>query len=124
YFEAPLGVTGSVYDWCAPYDDGFAIKVISSFSERVHHRPVSALSSEYDRAVLEYLLLIGRHWPADLLIRAYASVLRVVELPFQIRSYTTAAPPSIVDGLIGQLYGIWSAVLSCLSRMSLPCTAF
>jgi hypothetical protein len=123
YFNAPLGVTPSVYDWGAPYDDGFAIKVISSFSERVHHRPVSALSSEYDRAVLEYLLLIGRHWPADLLIRACASVLRVAELPFQIRLYTTAAPPAIVDGILGQLYAVRDAVLSRLSGIGVPITA-
>ena len=104
HFNRPLGVTASVYDWGAPYDDGFAIKVINSYTTRVHHRPVSALSSEYDRAMVEYLLLIGRHWPADMLIRGYASVIRVLELPFQIRLYTTAAPPGIADGMIGRLY--------------------
>src|SRR5215471_12492761 len=95
HFDRPLGVTPSVYDWGAPYDDGYAIKVISSFSERVHHREVVALSNEYDRTMVEYLLLIARTWPADMLARAYASVLRVVELPFQIRLYTTAAPPAV-----------------------------
>jgi hypothetical protein len=123
YFNAPLGVTPSVYDWGAPYDDGFAIKVISSFSERVHHRPVAALSSEYDRAMLEYLLLIGRHWPADLVIRACASVLRVAELPFQFRIYTTAAPPAIVDGILGQIYAVRDALFSRLSGIGVPITA-
>lgn len=123
YFDTPLGVTRSVYDWGAPYDDGFAVKVISSFTERVHHRSVPALSNEYDRAMLEYLLLIGRHWPADLLIRAYASVLRVLELPFQIRLYTTAAPPAIVDGIVGQLYAAWVSVLSRLSGIGVVVTA-
>src|SRR5206468_11085718 len=60
-FNEPLGVTASVYDWGAPYDDGFAIKVISSFAERVHHRSVSALSMAYDRTMLESLFMIGRH---------------------------------------------------------------
>jgi hypothetical protein len=114
-FNASLGVTGSVYDWGAPYDDGFAVKTISSFAERVNHRRVSALSNDYDRAAFEYLLSVGRHWPADLLIRGYASVLRIVELPFQIRSYTPAIPPAVVDGLIGRLYTGWDAVWSRLS---------
>jgi hypothetical protein len=117
HFNGPLGVTTSVYDWGEPYDDGFAIKVISSYSERVHHRPVVALSSEDDKATVEYLLLIGRHWPADLLIRAYASVLRVVELPFQIRLYTTAAPPAIRNGIAARLYAMWTALLSRLSGL-------
>jgi hypothetical protein len=123
HFNRPLGVTASVYDWGAPYDDGFAIKVITSYTARVHHRPVSALSSEYDRAMVEYLLLIGRHWPADMLIRGYASVIRVLELPFQIRLYTTAAPPAIAHGMIGRLYTIWVASLSRLRGAGLVATA-
>jgi len=124
HFNRPLGVTASVYDWGAPYDDGFAIKVINSYTTRVHHRPVSTLSSEYDRAMVEYLLLIGRHWPADMLIRGYASVIRVLELPFQIRLYTTAAPPGIVDGMIGRLYATWVAVLSHLHGAGLVVSVF
>ncbi len=122
YFNKPLGVSRSVYDWGAPYDDGFAIKVISSFNERVHHRSIAPLSNEYDRAMLEYLLLIGRHWPADLLIRAYASVLRVLELPFQTRLYTTAAPPAMVDGTVGRLYDVWVSLLSRLSGIGVVVT--
>ncbi len=123
HFNPSLGVTGSVYDWGAPYDDGFAVKVISSFTERIHHRPVSALSSEYDRAMFEYLLLIGRHWPADLLIRGYASVLRIIELPFELRSYTFATPPAIVDGFIGWLYSVWAGLLSQLDGTGLVLSA-
>ncbi|HEV2986144.1 MAG TPA: hypothetical protein VGX46_17220, partial [Vicinamibacterales bacterium] len=115
YFDRPLGVTRSVYDWGAPYDDGFAVKVISSFTERVHQRSVVPFSAEYDRAMVEYLLLVGRHWPADLLTRAYASVLRVLELPFQIRLYTTSVPPGIAAGMAGRLYGLWVGVLSRLA---------
>jgi hypothetical protein len=123
-FNGSLGITGSVYDWGAAYDDGFAIKTISSFAERVEHRRVSALSNEYDRAAFEYLLLIGRHWPADLLIRAYGSVLRIIELPFQVRSYAPAIPPAIADGLLGRLYSAWDAVWSRLSGIGLAVAAF
>jgi len=122
-FNGPLGVTSSVYDWGAPYDDGFAMKVVRSYAERVHGRDVTPLSSEYERATLEYLLLVGRHWPADLLTRAYASVLRVVELPFQVRSYTTSAPPAISGGVVGWLYAIWDGVWSRLSGIGAPIAA-
>ena len=123
YFDAPLGVTASVYDWGASYDDGFVMKVVGSYAERVHRRPVAVLSSEYERSVIEYLLVIARHWPADLLVRVYASVLRIVELPFQIRSYTTAAPPAIADGAAGRLYAGWDAALSRLSGIGVPIAA-
>jgi hypothetical protein len=123
HFNGPLGVTGSVYDWGAPYDDGFAIKVVTSFAERVHLRSVSAMSSAYDRTAVEYLLLIGRHWPADLLIRGYASVLKVIELPFQIRAYTTAVPPAVGEGVAGA-YAVWVGLLSRVSGIGLAVAAF
>jgi hypothetical protein len=122
-FNGPLGVTASVYDWGAPYDDGFVMKVVGSFADRVHHRPVVVLSSDYERAAADYLLTIVRHWPADVVIRGYASVLRVLELPFQVRAYTTAVPPAIVGGNIGRLYAVWDAVVSRLSGIGVPIAA-
>jgi hypothetical protein len=123
YFDRPLGVNRSVYNFGAPYDDGFAIKVISSFAERVHGRALVPLSPDHDRAAVEFLLLIARHWPADLLLRAYASTLRIVELPFQIRLYTTAAPPGVDNGIVRALFAIWVDVLSRFSRAGAILTA-
>ena len=122
-FDARLGVTGSVYGWGAFYDDGLVMKTVGSYAERMHHHPVVELSREYERAAGEYLLFVARHWPADLMIRGYASILRVLELPFQMRSHTTAAPPAIVDEHIRSLYGAWDAVLSRLSGLGVPITA-
>ena len=114
-FDAPLGVVPSVYDWGSAYDDGYAVKVISSFAERVQHRSVTPLSAEYDRAMVEYLLLIARNWPADLVIRGYASVLRIVELPFQMRLYVTSAPPGVESRTLQAAYGAYVGALSRLS---------
>jgi hypothetical protein len=119
HFDARLGVTGSVYDWGALYDDGLVMKTVRSFSERVDHRPVVVLSSDYERAAGEYLMFIARYWPADLVIRGYASILKVLELPFQVRR----APPAIIDETIGRLYGVWDAVFSRLSGIGVPITA-
>jgi hypothetical protein len=121
HFDEPLGVTASVYDWGAPYDDGYAIDIVSSFADRVRHRTVTAMSSDYELTALEYLLLVGRHWPADLLIRAFASVLRVVELPFQVRNYAVAVPHAI-DGVLAVLYTIREAVLSRVSGIGTATT--
>ncbi len=122
-FDAPLGVSGSVYGWGAFYDDGLVMKTVGSYAERVHQRPVAVLSSEYERAAGEYLLFIARYWPADLVIRGYASILRVLELPFQLRSHTTAAPPAISSDIIRRLYAIRDALFSRLSGIGLPITA-
>jgi hypothetical protein len=119
-FNGPLGVTASIYDWGGLYDDGLVMKAVGGFAERVHHRPVVPLSSEYDRAAAEYLLTIVRHWPADVMIRGYASVLKVLELPFQSRVY---AVPSGIDGYIGRIGVVWEAATSRFSGIGVPVTA-
>src|SRR5262249_26679249 len=75
------------------------------------------LSPAYDRAALGYLLQIARHWPADLLIRVYASVRRVVELPFQVRLYTAPAPPAVAGSPLGAIYEMWIPALGHLSGL-------
>jgi hypothetical protein len=123
-FNGPLGVTPSVYDWGSPYDDGFVMKMVGAFAQRVHHAPAVVLSADYDRAAVEYLARIARHWPADLATRAWASLLRILELPFQVRSYTTAIPPAIdPSGIAARLYSVWDAIASRLSGIGVPVTA-
>jgi hypothetical protein len=99
-FEQPLGIAGSVYEWGHVFRDEFAETLINSYTYRVQGHPVVYLSAEYDRAMLEYLLQIARHWPADIVTRAYGSVLKVVDLPFTAGVYVDPVP-----------YGIHSATL-------------
>ena len=74
--------------------------------------------------MVEYLLMIGRHWPADMLISGYASVLRIVELPFQIRTYTLRRRrQSWTDSLPGCTRS-GSAFLSRVSGIGLAISAF
>src|SRR5262249_4349194 len=42
-------------------------------------------------------LQIARHWPADMLVRAYASVLRVVDVPFHVGTYTAVVPYGLAN---------------------------
>jgi hypothetical protein len=82
-FEQPLGVAHSVYEWGYTFRDEFAETLINSYTNRVQGHPVTYLSAEYDRAMVGYLLQIARHWPADMVTRAYGAVLQVVNLPFR-----------------------------------------
>ena len=94
-FDAPLGVAGSVYEWGYGYSDSLTAVIISSFTERVHAERVVYLSAEYDAAAVEIFLKIVRQWPADMVTRAYGSVLQILELPFQIGVSMNALPQGL-----------------------------
>src|SRR5262249_19567830 len=85
------------YEWGHAYLDGYASALVNSFTLREHGHPVAYLSKEYDAGMAAYLLQIARHWPADMLVRAYASVLRVVDVPFHVGTYTAVVPYGLAN---------------------------
>lgn len=103
-FDGPLGIRGSIYDWGYRYDDGFANVLVNSFTERTAGHSVAYLSREYDQAMVAYILQIVRHFPADVLLRAYASALKAVELPFAVGIYMNEVPHGIRDGWLHSFY--------------------
>ena len=108
-FDMPLGIRGTLYDWGYRYVDQFAADIINSHSYRLHGRFVEYLSKQYDREAVACLLEIVRHWPADILVRVYASVLKVVELPFTVGPYANAMPIGVSGTRIAGVYDwqIW-----------------
>jgi hypothetical protein len=84
-FNAPLGVYGGAYGWGHMYKDEYVWATVSSYAGRF--RPdlgyIEYCSHEYDVASWEYLRHILIAFPADIVTRAYASALHVLELPFQ-----------------------------------------
>lgn len=94
-FDAPLGVAGSVYEWGYGYSDSLTSVIIQSYTERVKAQPVVYLSPEYDAAAVEIFMKIVRQWPADMVTRAYGSVLEILELPFQIGVSMNAIPQGL-----------------------------
>jgi hypothetical protein len=122
-FDRPLGIAGSVYEWGHVYSDGFGDTLIQSYSERVHGRPVGYLSAEYDRAMFEYLLLVVRHWPADVLTRASAAVLRIVDLPFTPGTHADAIPYALQGATLPGLYEWHNAGVSILRGKGLIAVA-
>jgi hypothetical protein len=109
-FDAPLGVTRPIYDLGTTYDDGLAKKIVTSYGQQAHGRAPVTLSTDYDRAALEYLTQVLRHWPADVWIRAYASVRRVLNLPFDVRRYMAATPPALAGGMFQRGYEAWAGI--------------
>ena len=109
-FDQPLGITPSVYSWGYAFSDALEDVMIESYTERVHGRAADYLSPEYDRAAVEYLLLVARHWPADIAARAYGAVLRIVELPFAPGTIADPIPYGVQSPALLRLYGWYNAL--------------
>jgi hypothetical protein len=84
-FNDALGVTGGAYGWGHLYNDEYVWATVSSYARRF--RPdlghLEYCSHEYDVASWDYLRHLLLTFPADMVTRAYASVLQVLNLPFQ-----------------------------------------
>jgi hypothetical protein len=116
-FDGPLGLAGSVYDWGYFYNDGFAYRLINSFTYRQYGHPVAYLSSEYDRAMVEYVLRIVRHFPADFVARVYGSVLKILEMPFTVGSNAPPVPHGIHHPVVLAIYSGQKSMLDALTGM-------
>jgi hypothetical protein len=83
-FDDALGLSGSAYSWGDLYKDEYLWATVASYAGRF--RPdlgyIEYCSHEYDVASWEYLRHILATFPADMLTRAYAAALRVLDLPF------------------------------------------
>ena len=84
-FNFNLGVTPSYYGWISRMSDEYIHSSINSFIYRTEGAaPVPYCTPEYDAASGAYLKTIAANFPADMLTRAYASTLRVADLPFYL----------------------------------------
>ncbi len=83
-FNQELGIAGNMYEWGYGYDDELAHAIISSNATRRLGATtfLPLYGPEYDRSGSDYLSQVVKNFPADMLTRAYASALRVVELPY------------------------------------------
>jgi len=86
-FDEPLGVEPAPYEASREYLDEFLYTEVTSYAGRVHPGigHIEFCSPAYGAATREYIADVVAHFPADIVVRAYASVLRIVELPFTRR---------------------------------------
>jgi hypothetical protein len=103
-FDASLGIRPAIYDWGYAYVDQFAASLVSSYSVRVDRQYSEFMSPAYDRAAMSYLLQVARHWPADIVVRAYASTLKILEMPFAIGAWAYAVPYGATAAWVRALY--------------------
>ena len=83
-FSGPLGVEAAPYDVNREYLDEFAYTTVTSYAARVHPGigHIEYCEAGYGAATRAYLTDVVKRFPADVIVRAYASALRIVELPF------------------------------------------
>jgi hypothetical protein len=111
-FDDALEVTnGSTYDIGSIPSDSYAAALVGGFASRTRGRltPIQVYSAEYDAAATQYLKAIARTLPADLLVRAYAAVLKIIELP---SSAAEVAPlPYVTASWVTGFYALRSAIM-------------
>jgi len=83
-FDVKLGVGQVPYEISREYLDEYVYTTATSYAARVHPGigHIEYCEPEYGTATRSYLLDVVKRFPADIIARAYSSVLRVVELPF------------------------------------------
>lgn len=84
-FDAMLGVAGTPCGLNAPYNDAFIISAINGCGYLKDHNTTTFgyYVPEYGLYGRQILLAMARHFPADMAIRAFAAVLRILnEMPF------------------------------------------
>jgi len=83
-FDEYLHIGSAPYDFGYAYSDGYVAQTIYGYSRRTHDEttPPEFCSHKYDVVSGRYLRDIVLTFPADVVTRAYASVLQIVELPF------------------------------------------
>lgn len=86
-FSAPLGVDPAPYEVSREYLDEYAYTNVTSYAGRVQPGVghIEYCEAQYGGVTRAYLTDVVRRFPADVIVRAYASILRIVELPFVAR---------------------------------------
>ncbi len=111
-FDARLGVTRPVYDWGYQYSDDFVwANTYAQAKAIVPAYNFSYSANEYNRLGLDYIWKIATYFPADMLTRTYAAVLKILELPF-----TYIEPPvGITNQFIIDLYAWRAKIMNLLA---------
>lgn len=93
-FNDNLGVAPSYYQWISRYSDEYVLTSVNSYRVRTEAgAPVPFCASDYDAASGDYLVRIATTVPGDVVTRAYASALRIADLPFYLWTTVPGTAP-------------------------------
>lgn len=86
-YTKELQLEPAPYDWLAGFTDEFVAVDATSYVARVHPgtKPIEFCSPEYGNATQAFMFDVVRHTPGDIVVRAYASALQMVQLPLRWR---------------------------------------
>ncbi len=117
-FDAALGVTtGELYEWGHEYKDEYVHATVDNFAHRLHgsSRFLQLYGVEYDRYAEAYRNETARTFPADMLVRLYASALNVLALPYNA---TSVEPPThVADPMLRRFYRVREGALRLLGQV-------
>lgn len=108
YCDDRLGVGSPVYDFGDPFLDEYTRAVVESFNYRTAGgtKRLRHYTHEYDLASSEYFRTLAATFPGDLVTRAYASTLRVLD---ELRA-SSPVPRGIENAALLSLYDAHSLV--------------
>jgi hypothetical protein len=105
--DVGLGLRESLYQSGPLYSDSHVSVVVNAYWGRLHQTasPLRLDTPEYAAAGAAYYREIARLFPADLLTRAWAAVLQVLQFPFLPYSYSVplgVESPSVIAWFVGR----------------------
>lgn len=116
--QAALDLHPTPYQLGTLYNDSFVAAVVNSAWQRTHGTNELLLldSPGYGAAAGEYFRAIALQFPADLVVRAWAAVIKMFRLPFE---GSLALPPFIpLDAVIGRVFASRAAALAWVNQLA------
>jgi hypothetical protein len=121
---AELRLTPSLYRVGEHLSDTFADLKVGDYAARVLGAPVPGLcTAEYDTASGRLYLQIARTFPADFVVRAYASVLMILRVGLAIPAAMLPMPPFPTSDTMTAVYRLLNGVTSILAPAGVLVTA-
>lgn len=118
-----LRLTPPVYRFGEQMTDTFADLKTGDYAVRVLGAPVPALcTAEYDTASGALYFDLARTFPADLAVRAYASVLMILRVGLDLPAMMQPMPPFADSGVMTAVYRAGHAVTSPLAALGVVLT--
>jgi hypothetical protein len=112
--EAALALSPPPYHLGTLYNDSFVSAVVNASWQRQHGpSPLFPLDTpEYGKAATEYFRSVALQFPADLVIRAWAAVAKLFQLPFE---GSVAVPTNLQPGALESLLLSRAAVVAWIN---------
>jgi hypothetical protein len=112
-FDRNLGVSPSIYSFGNAYSDDLIPAIVKTYAWRVqpdHVTDPGWFDPEYEKMTRQYFFELARTFPADFVTRSWASVIKVLNLPFSIRF--GRVPVGVSSPMLARAFGVRSWVLT------------